>query len=74
MSRRGYKKKGETIVTKHDSDITQRTNAKRVMEFPPGISTGDGGGFDMHLSNQVYNKIRNFSVKEVKRKNRIQAC
>jgi len=72
MSRRGYKKKGEKIVTKHDSDITQRTNAKRVMEFPPGISTGDGGGFDMHLSNQVYNKIRNFSVKEVKRKNRIQ--
>ena len=41
------------------------------MEFPPGIHTGDGGGFDMHISNQVYNKIRNFSTKEDKRKHRI---
>lgn len=52
--------------------MTQRENAKRIMEFPPGIHTGDGGGFDMQLSNKVYNKIRNFSVKEGKRKNRIQ--
>ena len=68
----GYKKVGDKLVTKHDREISQRTNAKRVMEFPPGIETGDGGGFDMHLSNGVYNKIRNFSVKEGKRKNRVR--
>lgn len=41
------------------------------MEFPPGIETGDGGGCDLQLSNAVYNKIRNFSIKEGKRKARI---
>ena len=56
------------ILTKHDKELNQRENAKRIMEFPPGIQTGDGGGFDMQLSNQVYNKIRNFSIKEGKRK------
>merc|ERR1719341_2870601 len=72
IPRCGYKKLGENIITKHDKEITQRENAKRIMEFPPGIETGDGGGFDMQLSNKVYNKIRNFSVREGKRKNRIQ--
>ena len=42
-----------TIVTKHDREQSQRENGKRIMEFPPGIETGDGGGFDMQLSNQV---------------------
>jgi len=72
IPRCGYKKIGDKMVTKHDKEITQRENAKRIMEFPPGIHTGDGGGFDMQVSNKVYNKIRNFSVKEGKRKNRIQ--
>jgi len=71
MPRCGFKMIGEKMVTKHDREITQRENAKRIMEFPPGIETGDGGGFDMQLSNKVYNKIRNFSVKEGKRKNRV---
>jgi len=68
----GYKKVGNKLVTKHDKEITQRENAKRIMEFPPGIQTGDGGGFDMQISNKVYNKIKNFSVKEGKRKNRLK--
>lgn len=72
MPRCGYKKLGQKMVTKHDTEISQRENAKRIMEFPPGIHTGDGGGFDMQLSNKVYNKIRNFSIKEGKRKNRLQ--
>merc|ERR1719369_321218 len=71
MPRCGFKMLGKKMVTKHDREITQRENAKRIMEFPPGIETGDGGGFDMQLSNKVYNKIRNFSIKEGKRKNRI---
>merc|ERR1719209_2375760 len=71
MPRSGFKMMGDKMVTKHDKEINQRENAKRVMEFPPGIQTGDGGGFDMQLSNKVYNKIKNFSVKEGKRKNRV---
>merc|ERR1719369_2355812 len=71
IPRCGFKMLGKKMVTKHDREITQRENAKRIMEFPPGIETGDGGGFDMQLSNKVYNKIRNFSIKEGKRKNRI---
>ena len=67
----GYKKIEGKLVTKHDKEITQRENAKRIMEFPPGIHTGDGGGFDMQISNKVYNKIKNFSVKEGKRRNRV---
>merc|ERR1712016_515284 len=71
MPRCGFKKVGDKVVTKHDKEITQRENAKRIMEFPPGIHTGDGGGFDMQISNKVYNKIKNFSVKEGKRRNRV---
>ena len=72
MPRCGFKKIGDKVVTKHDREISQRENAKRIMEFPPGILTGDGGSFDMQINNKVYNKIRNFSVKEGKRKNRLQ--
>lgn len=67
----GYKKIGDSFITKHDTEICHRSNGKRIMEFPPGIETGDGGKFDMQLSNPVYNNIRNFSIKEGKRKNRV---
>lgn len=40
-------------MTKHDINMANRRNACRVMEFPPEFHTGDGGGFDMKLSNQV---------------------
>ena len=56
------------MITKHDKELTQRENAKRIMENCDAIMTGDGGNFDMQLSNKVYNKIKNFSVKEGKRK------
>ena len=72
LPRCGYRKAADgTIVTKHDKEQSQRENGRRIMEFPPGIETGDGGGFDMQLSNQVYNKIRNFSIKDSKRKARV---
>ena len=47
---------GNNIVTKHDRELSERNNGKRIMEFPPGIETGDGGGWDMQLSNAVYNE------------------
>ena len=72
MPKCGYKKLPEgKYVTKHDKEISQRSNGKRIMEFNCGIETGDGGGLDMQLSNAVYNKIRNFSMKADKRKSRI---
>ncbi|XP_011312284.1 serine/threonine-protein kinase RIO3 [Fopius arisanus] len=56
----GYKKtsEGSEIVTKHDMLLTSRLNACRVLEFPPGISTGDTGGFDVKLNNKVFNSLR----------------
>lgn len=71
LPKAGFKKVGNNIVTKHDRELSERNNGKRIMEFPPGIETGDGGGWDMQLSNAVYNELRNFSIKEGKRKNRI---
>lgn len=57
IPRCGYRKvaEGAGIVTKHDINMANRRNACRVMEFPPEFHTGDGGGFDMKLSNQVRN-------------------
>ena len=53
MPKSGFKKIGDKVVTKHDKELSQRENAKRIMEFPPGIETGDGGSFDMQVSNKV---------------------
>lgn len=64
MPRCGYKKVGEgsgEVVTKHDILMSSRINACRVLEFPPGIQTGDTGGFDVKLDNKVYNSLRRHS-------------
>ena len=59
MPKCGLKKVGDKIVSKHDKELSQRENAKRIMEFPPGIHTGDGGSFDMQvqLSNLGLNVV-----------------
>lgn len=41
------------------------------LQFPPGIETGDGAGFDMVLPNNVYNKLKVHSLAENKRRNRL---
>lgn len=41
------------MITKHDKTLTGRRNAEKVMNFPPGFNTGDGGGFDMQIPNKV---------------------
>jgi len=60
IPRCGYKKigKGSQIVTKHDTLMSSRINACRVLQFPPGIQTGDTGGFDVKLNNKVFNTLR----------------
>ena len=54
MPKCGYVKLSDGVVTKHDTTMSGRRNACRVMEFPPGIQTGDGASFDMQLSNKVF--------------------
>ncbi|XP_055387263.1 serine/threonine-protein kinase RIO3 [Condylostylus longicornis] len=49
------------MITKHDSQICSIRNACKVMSFPPEFPTGDGAGFDMKLSNQVYNQLKTYS-------------
>lgn len=57
--RTGYSVNEKGVLkTKHDSDISGRRNACKMMSFPPDISTGDAGSFDMKLSNAVFNQLR----------------
>ncbi|PSN31013.1 Serine/threonine-protein kinase RIO3 [Blattella germanica] len=71
MPKCGYKKEGDEMVTKHDMTMSGRRNACRVMEFPPEFQTGDGGGFDMQLSNKVFNSLKVYSRSEQSRRNRL---
>ncbi|XP_046969229.1 serine/threonine-protein kinase RIO3 [Vanessa cardui] len=58
LPKRGYIMKDGEMVTKHDSTINGRRNACKVMAFPPEVCTGDGAGFDMKLSNSVFNQLK----------------
>lgn len=73
IPRIGYKvnEYGE-MVTKHNHDITGRKNACKVMSFPPEFSTGDGAGFDMKLSNTVFNQLKSHSKKATKKQHKAQ--
>ncbi|XP_071552159.1 serine/threonine-protein kinase RIO3 [Panulirus ornatus] len=68
---RGYVKHGKRLVTKHDLNISGRKNAERIMSLPPGINTGDGGGFDMQLSNKVFNRLHRSAITDIRRKHRV---
>lgn len=57
------------IRTKHDLNHSQRMNACRVMTL--NLSTGDGGGFDMKLNNNVYNSLKTHVRKEKRRRARV---
>uniref|UniRef100_U5EX34 Serine/threonine-protein kinase RIO3 n=1 Tax=Corethrella appendiculata TaxID=1370023 RepID=U5EX34_9DIPT len=72
----GYKIDEEGgIVTKHNEDISGRRNACKAMSFPPEFHVGDGAGFDMKLSNKVFNQL-NESIKshskKCSKKNKVQ--
>ncbi|XP_023244343.1 serine/threonine-protein kinase RIO3-like [Centruroides sculpturatus] len=71
VGKNGISRQGNTITTKHDLVRCARRNAHRLMEFPPGIITGDGGGFDMQLSNHVYNKLKVHSISEGRRSHKL---
>lgn len=61
----------KVIATKHDSAVCGKRNACRVMDLPADVSTGDGGGFDMKLSNNVFNSLKAHSVTSSKRRARL---
>lgn len=52
----GYKKENGNMVTKHDVNMSGRKNVCKMMSFPPEFETGDGAGFDMKISNKVFNR------------------
>lgn len=66
IPRCGYKKNEDgDMVTKHDITLSGRKNAYRFMSsFPPEFHTGDGAGFDLKISNKVFNSLRRYSNKE----------
>jgi len=69
MPRCGYKKNSDgSITTKHDREISHRSNGKRIMSMKMDLKTGDGGGLDMQLSNKVYNQLKKFAWKDDKRR------
>lgn len=71
LNRKGFTHDEDGVrITKHDPQMCGVRNACRVMSFPPDISTGDAGGFDMQLSNQVFNQLKSYSRKS--KKNRAQ--
>lgn len=62
---------GKVQLTKHDAVVCGKRNACRIMESKSSIETGDGGGFDMQLSNQVYNALKVHCMSEERRANRL---
>lgn len=73
IGRSGFSQTNSQITTKHDANVCGRRNACKIMEFPPGVETGDGGahGFNMKLSNKVYNVLKVHSMSEEKRSKRL---
>ncbi|XP_023300524.2 serine/threonine-protein kinase RIO3 [Lucilia cuprina] len=64
-------KEGE-MITKHDEELCGVRNACRMMSFPLEFATGDGAGFEMKLSNRVFNQLKTHSRKSYKKTHRMQ--
>lgn len=71
IPRCGYMKQGGNMVTKHDMTLSGRKNACKLLSFPPEFQTGDGAGFDLQLSNKVFNSLKAHSSKEQSRRHRM---
>ncbi|CAH2092566.1 unnamed protein product [Euphydryas editha] len=71
LPKRGYIMKDGEMITKHDSVINGRRNACKVMAFPPEVCTGDGAGFDMKLSNSVFNHLKEHTRMNQARKHKM---
>lgn len=54
-------------MTKHDAQLNGVRNAGRVMSLPPQLHTGDTSAFDMRLTNRVFNQLKKFSFKHMRK-------
>ena len=71
IPRCGYTVHQDKMVTKHDCRIAGRKNACKVMDLPPSVCTGDGGGFDMEINNGVLNGLRRHARNVEQRRQRV---
>ncbi|KAF5292229.1 hypothetical protein FQA39_LY14044 [Lamprigera yunnana] len=71
ISQCGYTIKDGNIITKHDITLNSCKNACKFMSFPPEFPTGDGAGFDLQLSNKVFNSLKLYSKQEQNRRHRL---
>ena len=64
---------GKNITTKHDAEVCGRKNAKNIEKFPPSFAAGDVGckQLDLKISNNVYNSLKQHSIKEEKQSYRL---
>ncbi|XP_028405145.1 serine/threonine-protein kinase RIO3-like [Dendronephthya gigantea] len=64
---------GKNITTKHDADVCGRKNAQNIEKFPPSFAAGDVGSkeLDLKISNNVYNTLKQHSIKEEKQSYRL---
>ncbi|KAF5292231.1 hypothetical protein FQA39_LY14046 [Lamprigera yunnana] len=67
----GYTMKDGNMITKHDITLNNCKNAYKFMSFPPEFHTGDGAGFDLQLSNKVFNSLKMHSKQEQNRRHRL---
>jgi len=67
----GYIMKDGNMITKHDITLSSRRNACKFMSFPPEFQTGDGAGFDLQLSNKVFNSLKLYSKHEQNRRHKL---
>ncbi|XP_018024742.1 uncharacterized protein LOC108680436 [Hyalella azteca] len=68
----GYVEHYGKLITKHDSVINSRKNAKKMLShLPLDVNTGDAGGFAISMSNKVYNQLRESLHADTRRKQRV---
>lgn len=72
IPRCGYHKTDDgNMVTKHDLSLSAEKNACKLMSLPPEFHTGDAAGFDVKLSNKVFNSLKLYSSREQSRRHYI---
>ncbi|KAG5674961.1 hypothetical protein PVAND_004905 [Polypedilum vanderplanki] len=68
IGKSGYLEKNDgKFITKHDTELSGRKNAGKVMEFYSDLHCGDCGNFDMKISNKVFNELRTYSNQMAKK-------
>lgn len=63
---------GKTIVTKHDKEICNLRNIRRMeSSFPAGFLSGDMSGCGFQISNKTYNSLKQHAYSEDRKAQRV---